>query len=275
MSSWSRMSLVAIPLLLAACSIGRPARDDDDGKSIFNDGTGGSGDGSGADDTGGDDGGDGGSDGGGGNEDVEWPEGDPTGCDLKGHTYLMDLTKGHFIEPAGVADLLLGQVQSTIALKVTSQSSSSVDVTVGVFENGEQDMCSVTSKLPSADWDDPVMSIGPTDMDMDMAGYTVTLSDFNFAAAAADDCDSLRDGVLISQLDARMLAPMMADLLGTDDPDEICNLMAGFGVTCDSCSTDGMPYCLNLIADQIPADGSDVGLEEITSSDVASNPDCN
>ena len=67
----------------------------------------------------------------------------------------------------------------------------------------------------------------------------------------------------------------MGELLGTEDPGDICNLMTSFGVTCEACTSDGQDYCIGVLIDQLPADGVSWSLQEISSSDVSSNPDCN
>jgi hypothetical protein len=71
-----------------------------------------------------------------------------------------------------------------------------------------------------------------------------------------------------------VLAPLLEDLLGVSDPDEVCDLMRGFGVECGACSADGEPYCIDIEIQDITAQGYTGALEEITSADVDDNPDC-
>ena len=62
-----------------------------------------------------------------------------------------------------------------------------------------------------------------------------------FAAAAEESPTTLDVGVAV-----------VAEL-GTDDPDEVCALMAGFGVSCELCEDDGEFYCVPSQVDQIVA----------------------
>lgn len=264
--------------LLTACAPATEDVDDFDNSDGGSDGTGGSGDGTdGTADDGSDgasDGSDGASDGsdGGTDDPFDGLSGDPTGCDLEGQAWLLDLTDARFIAPAGVADLLLGQLEGQLAVGVHSHSGAGADAYIGMTD-GYQDPCVTTSDLPDASWDDPVLDAGPGTITLDVAGFAMPLEEARLAFVVDGSCDSFSSGVLAAQLDARSLAPLMGDLLGTEDPGEICGLMAGFGVTCEACS-DGEDYCIEVLADQIPGDTPSFTVERITSSDVSSNPDC-
>ena len=184
------------------------------------------------------------------------------------------MESARFIEPAGVGELLLGQLEQDIALQITDAGASSVEMFTGFVEGGSQDECAETASLPSADWSDPVFSVGPTTLDLALADYSLPIENFTFAAAVTDDCDDLRDGVFAGELDARTLVPQLAELVSVDDPDEVCGVMRGFGVSCEACSSDGAEYCISVLIDQLPADGVSWDLDRISASDVSNNPDC-
>jgi len=143
---------------------------------------------------------------------------------------------------------------------------------VGVLDDGVQDVCVETTSLSGADWTDPVMSLGPTEVEIQVQGYTVPLKDFRFAAAITDACDGVRDGAMVAQLDVRDLTEIIGDLVGITDPTAICSLLPTFGAECVDCA-DGDTLCLDFVADSM--DGSDgAAFVGVSSSDVASNPDC-
>jgi hypothetical protein len=251
MALWTRLAILALPGLIACAN----KDDDDDDDADTSDDVGDDDDDDDDDDDGGDDG---------GADGVDWPEGDAGGCDLSGGSYILDLASARFVEPPGVGELLLGQMTSDLALHVTSVDGGTADAFMAFVEDGSQDPCELTMDLPPADWVDPILSLGPTDLGLDVGGATITLTDFTFAAAANDDCSGLRDGAFESELDMRVLAPVMEDLLGISDPDELCATMAGFGATCGPCGSDGVEYCINVAVDQIPAVGGSVDLVEVT-----------
>ena len=172
-----------------------------------------------------------------------------------------------------MADLLLGQLEGDFTIGISAHSGGAVEGFLGSTE-GSQDPCQATTDLPTGDWDDPVLDVGPETVNMDVAGLSVPLDDLRVAFVVEGDCEGFTDGVLAAELDARSLAPLLADLVGTDDPDEVCSLMSGFGVTCGACASDGVAYCIDLLATDLPGAAPRFTFERITASDVAGNPDC-
>ena len=75
-------------------------------------------------------------------------------------------------------------------------------------------------------------------------------------------------------VDARFFAPELEDLLGVSDPDEVCALMAGFGESCDACSSDGEAYCIDFDVRDLSAESLATSLETVTAADIAANADC-
>ena len=54
---------------------------------------------------------------------------------------------------------------------------------------------------------------------------------------------------------------MLEGVLGTNDPDQICALLASFGVSCGSCQSDGESYCMPVRMEDVAANELDDTLE--------------
>ena len=81
-------------------------------------------------------------------------------------------------------------------------------------------------------------------------------------------------GTLLGELDVRKLAPLLEDLIQSDDPAEACGLLLGFGVTCEACSSDSEPFCVALEVDSLTADDTGKAIEPKTAEDVEVDESC-
>jgi len=206
-------------------------------------------------------------------------------ADITDNTYVVDLANARFVKPEGVADLLLGQLNNDILIGVQSYDDSTLQM-IGAMSTeigGPQDFCNASIPFPEADFTGaPYFAVGPEDTLISVAGYDIEISNLVISGTFAADGSSFGGAVLAGELDARVLAPLLVDLVGTDDPDEICALLVGFGVACDTCSADGQPYCIDILADQMTAElKADTVLECVPETDCneqcadsADNADC-
>jgi hypothetical protein len=202
--------------------------------------------------------------------------GTPTdGCDLTEGKFIVDLQGARFLEPAGVAELLLGQLEDDIMLSASSVSDTAIEMIGALGQGGVQDECTESlNDFPAAVYSDPYFELGPQDTPLNVAGVALTINDLFISGDFASDCSGFGGGTLAGQLDARTLAPLLGDLLGITDPDEVCATLTGFGVVCGPCASDGADYCIDVLVDQLNATGASGDLETITSDDVAANPEC-
>ncbi len=205
------------------------------------------------------------------------PLGTPTdGCDLTGQTFIVDLQGARFVEPAGVAELLLGQLEDSILLSPTEVSDSSVSM-IGALGSatGAQDECTASlNDFPAASYDDPYFALAADNLTLAVSGLEITIDSFAISGDFKSDCSGFGGGTLAGELDARTLAPLLGDLLGITDPDEVCATLTGFGVTCEACASDGAEYCVEVYVDQLNASATDGALQVITQEDVDANADC-
>jgi hypothetical protein len=194
--------------------------------------------------------------------------GEAADCDLTGQSFNVDLANARFVKPAGVAELLLGQLEDDILLGVMGESDTEVDIMGALGSEEGQDFCTPSIDFPIADYSEaPYFSVGPQDTQIAAAGYDIQISNLQISGTFASDCGSIGGAVLGGELDARLLGDLLGELVGTTDADEICTLLTGFGVTCDSCASDGEAYCVEILADQMTATGLDDSLECVAGSD--------
>lgn len=264
-----RRALLALPLLLLACTTDKTDDTSADDTAAAG-GDGGAGDGGG---TGGDEGGGTGGDNGGVTE-PDWPSGEPAGCDLTTTSYNLDFRDARVISPPGLGALLLDPLGTALSVGFSAQDDTSVTAFMALTEDDGQDLCSPTIAPPPGSWADPVLEIGPADIQTEVDGSDVTLSGFQFAAATTADCTALTSGVFIADLDVRLHVDLLGGLLGTTDIDEMCTAFLGFGAECSPCSSDSEPYCLSIVVDQLPAAALDTPLVERSEDDIAADADC-
>ena len=194
--------------------------------------------------------------------------GESVDCDLTGRTFLVDLANARFVKPEGVAELLLGQLEDDILMGVMAESDTEVEMLGAIGSGDGQDYCTPTIDFPVADYTAaPYFSVGPQDTSISAAGYDIEISSLMISGTFASDCSNFGGGVLGGELDARLLGVLLGELVGTEDPDEICTLLTGFGVTCGACASDGESYCIEILADQLTANEMDSTLECVAESD--------
>lgn len=278
LSPWTCLALSA---LVAACTFGPSSSDsddDDDGGSGWGDDGWGDDGGSGSGSDGGSGSGSGGDSGSGSGSssgsdgDPDDGLGDPLTCDLEGRTYEMDAEGATWVQPAGVGSLLASQLGGPVMISVTDFGGGRLQGIGAIFEGGEQDFCTPTIEFPRADFDDPGFSVGPSTTSFDFSGFEIQVQDLRITGMFADDCSWVGRGTLEGELDARDLAPVMGELMGTEDPDEICDLMAGFGVECQACSSDGKPLCIPLEVEDITGVQTSDSVECVALEDC--HPEC-
>lgn len=202
--------------------------------------------------------------------------GKPLTTDIVDKAYIVDLDGARFLEPAGVADLLLGQLSNSILLGVVATSPDLQMIGALSVDGGtEQDTCTPTIDFPPADFSEsPYFAIGPQTTIISAAGYDIQIDNLEISGTFAADGSYFGGGVLAGQLDARALAPLVADLLGTDDPDTICATLVGFGVECKTCDSDGADYCIDVLVDDLTATELSSSLVVRTDADIKNDPAC-
>lgn len=197
--------------------------------------------------------------------------GAPLTVDLVGRTYNVDITSGRFIEPPGVGDLLGGLLENSILFGVKEVTTSSISFRGAISETGNsnQDVCTPSLEdFPAADFSSqPFFVLSSNELALTIAGLTINIDAINISGTFAADGTYFGGGELSGELDARDIGPLLEGQLDDTSPDAVCDLLIGFGVACQPCSSDGEPYCATILVDQIVADEQSGELQAIAQED--------
>ena len=189
-----------------------------------------------------------------------------------GKTYALDISSGTFVEPAGVGDLIGGLLENKILIGVVSTENSEMQIrgAIGDGSSINQDFCSPTLEdFPAADFStSPYFEIPKGDVTLSVAGFTATIFGLSVSGTFADDASYFGGATLQGALDAREILPLLGDAgLDAETPEDVCNLLLGFGVQCVPCDADDQPFCVNLVVERLVADETGTPLTLVCESD--------
>jgi hypothetical protein len=178
---------------------------------------------------------------------------------LEDRTYLLDLVAAEWTEPAILAGVMRTYFTTPVLLGVRYVDATRIDFlgAPGITDqlgNVSQDLLSPTWDFPLTDFTTaPYLE---TQVDLITLQYRngntlvdIPVEDFVLKITFAADGTRAGGGVLSGLADSRYLGA----LLDSDEPDALCVIAAGVGVQCVPCS-DGMPYCLKLVGEEIEGD---------------------
>ena len=202
--------------------------------------------------------------------------GAPLTCDPVGRAYVMNLDEARFVAPdPSVAPLLFELFESSsLVVSVVATSDDEATLRLGVGDATAPVACAPTADL-SGTFADPVAAVSVPTVPALIDGVAVDLlHDASLDTVLAADCSDMEVYRLAGTLDMRSLTPALADLVGTEDADEICALVATFGLTCSACPSDGEAYCLDLEVTEMTAQDVSYTLDARSAEDVADDPTC-
>ena len=181
--------------------------------------------------------------------------------DLTGKTFIVDLSSGRFVEPPGVGELIGGLLENSILLGIVSEGDE-LEIRGAISETGstDQDFCVPTLEdFPNADFSaSPFFEIPEGDVELSVAGYDIKINAMGVSGTFAPDGSYFGGGTVTGELDVRDIGPLLKGQVDDTSPDYLCGLLQGFGVTCQTCSSDAEPYCASILVDQLIAnEGAD------------------
>jgi len=192
---------------------------------------------------------------------------------LVGTVYDLDLSSGRIVIPEGVGSVLESYLTVQILLEVASAGAEIEFLgAIGDEDNpGTQDYCTETLNFPeAADFSDaPFFRIGPATTTITVAGYEVTIEDLEISGTFSEDGSWFGGGVLAGSIDTAPLAVLVGD---DEEDDAVCNLVAGFGVSCVECP-NGTDLCLEIKAVDLSGTAIEADVEEIAQGDCHENCD--
>jgi hypothetical protein len=205
-------------------------------------------------------------------------------ADPTGKTFVVDLASGRFVKPAGVGDLIGGLLENSILIGVISADTElAIRGAISEDTSTAQDTCNPTlDDFPNADFSDsPYFVIPEGDVTIAVAGVSVQINSMSISGTFAEDATYFGGGTVSGEIDARDLGPLLEGQVDDTSPDYLCSLLAGFGVACITCASDGEPYCatlqvVDLIAEE--QDGEIIPVEaencHETCADSCDNAEC-
>lgn len=173
---------------------------------------------------------------------------------LLGSTYMFRLSDSDITEPAFL-DLISGTYLTVpILLGVDTVDATSIHMIGGLGDESGTEI--KQSNLPTWDFPEADFTTQPyfhatSPLITIMYGdVPIPISDFNISGTFTPDGTSIQEGYATGTGDSRY----MAELVGkpADDYSAVCDLAASMGVVCTACS-DGEPYCLYIVAENITA----------------------
>lgn len=202
--------------------------------------------------------------GGGGSDDTTW----------NGKTFLLDsskIPKGAWSKPKGVGGDLGGFVPQFLI----SVDSDAANVIVTTAQDGVQDKCTVTAKVPlggtrpDSTISVPVFKAHITGVDNKQQPRSAIATIRNLALTNILP-GSANDGKLDATLDMSDLVPLFY-LLENPDKDTVCASLKDFGAPCVTCEASGQPYCEQLQAVQISASSTSATVTQVSDTEIPSS----
>ncbi|MCP4921025.1 MAG: Ig-like domain-containing protein [Proteobacteria bacterium] len=192
---------------------------------------------------------------------------------IEGMVYDLALDSGRIVIPEGVGSVLESYLTVQIFLEVTS-AGDEIEFLGAIGDEdvpGQQDYCTETLDFPeAADFSEaPYFKIGPATTNISVAGYEITIEDMLISGTFSSDGTWFGGGELSGSIDTRPLAVLVGD---EEEDDAVCNLVAGFGVSCIPCP-DGTNFCLEIKAVDLVGTAADTDVEEIAQGDCHENCD--
>lgn len=198
---------------------------------------------------------------------------------LVGASYNIDLAQADFVEPPGVGPILQSQLGDIAiiftmlpesdftpaaqpGLQILGALGTVVDPVNGIIE---QEACTETLAFTAgidgiigtiddtpAEWVNPNLELGPTNLDISIQGIQATIQDLVITGTFHPEGDDMQGGTFAGKVDTRPLAP---ELDPDGGEDAVCNLVVeAIGIECEPCMDDGTePFCLSVLAENIIA----------------------
>ena len=194
--------------------------------------------------------------------------------DIIGNGYMFDITGGTWVEPAGIGPLIGQLLEANVLIEVLA-ADPDLEMRIALDElgNGVQDLCLATVEIPPLPFvDNPFFDAGPFDLPLGIQGINTQLGAVQLTGEFAADGSSINEITLRSMIDTRPLVPLVAP---GGAPDAVCQLVAAFGIACETCPSDGQPLCLGaVVEDMVAVLTPGLTVTPRTQLDVDNDPSC-
>ncbi len=181
--------------------------------------------------------------------------------DVVGRDYLVDFASANFTEPQGVGALIgqyMTDMELVVQIREIDEGAGTLGAFSGMLSEGVQNLCQQTADLTAAapgEWDNPHAVLGSGDITVPVEGETMTIYDLALTGTFSCDGLTLLDGTLEGMMDTRGLDSLV-DPGGAEGA--ACELLESLGVSCIACPGNAGDYCLDAVAEDLVANGTEV-----------------
>lgn len=173
---------------------------------------------------------------------------------IEGKTFAVDLTSGKIVEPAGVGNFILALLDNTFLIYAQSVTDSEITVVSALSKaaSTDQNYCVPSlNDFPAVSISEsPYFSLSADSIELTVGEHTAKVYDFSVNGTFASDASEFSGTNLTGEIDAREVYP----LINVAGGDEVCGLLDDVpAVSCIECSSDGEPYCLILVLEDLTA----------------------
>lgn len=178
--------------------------------------------------------------------------------DLLEKTFAVDLESGVVLEPAGVGELLRSFLSNTFLINVfeTTPTTISVLSALSYANSFDQNFCVPTlNDFPLIDVSQtPFFSLDTDSLQLNVAAYNTKVYNFRVEGTFASDASFFGQAYVSGEFDAREAYTLLNDFgFAAENEDDVCSLLEGLGASCIECSSDGAPYCIRIVIDDLIA----------------------
>jgi hypothetical protein len=172
-------------------------------------------------------------------------------ADLIGRTYHFDLGAADYTQPEGLGSVLGTFLRDPLLIGVKNADDSVIEI-IGTQGAIDEDTGEIRQRSGFDVWnfgvadftDTPYFASDPTDIAINYGGVEIPMYQFRLEGSFSADGQSIGGAGASGIGDSRNMGPLIG--LGAD-PDAVCNMAAGFGISCEECPTGGR-YCLRIEA---------------------------
>jgi hypothetical protein len=191
---------------------------------------------------------------------------------LVGRTWAVDLDAGTWTEPH-FFEVFGNLFTERLAVHVVAAEGSSLTLRWGGLTGVVQAGCATTAEVAASLGEGAVLTSGPDALDLYDGDLRLPASDLTFQATVTDDGASLVVGALDFRLDTSGLGRAWLES-DEDDPDDVCDFLGTFGVSCEPCTDGGPERCMAVRIEALTGEDLGLPLAPRTADDVAAEPAC-
>ncbi len=177
-------------------------------------------------------------------------------AELAGRTYSWRLSDAQITTPTFLNAIADAYLTTPILIAVTAADTATIDMIGGLgylTDVGalEQQPTSTTWDFPAGDFTkSPYFEAYADLISISIRGTSIPVEGFHFSGTFSADGSTIAEGIGAGLGDTRNIGT----ILGSDDPNAVCDLAEASGLACEPCGSDGEPYCLPIVAEHITAE---------------------